>query len=566
MAGLYEHSILFEIINKNNPSQMVEAFTLPVPPKSIDVVQSQRVTRTKTFGGIFEDDYGIDIAKIAITGTTGNEESRATFIPNQGSGQTYTGKEAIFALRDKIIRYKKNLQAQYLDQYELRMYDLSSLESSLWQAAIAGSATQTGIIHANSDAWVVSLDDFKISRSDDKPLWYNYSIELTAIVPLGEYQINHLPRTTSNTLASYPDPDSVSNVAAEVGTSESTLSLTAQAVAQLGAVSNRVMGALQRGYTWATSTVQKINQAFNDLDSYTSQITDYVNSMGSVVVEGIGLYRRLFEVAKFPAAAAKALLKSVNSAMIAIEHDIEFTAGLSEILGNDYDNIPLLCQETRRIVAQIVAFGKSSASDAQVTISVRGINYTMFGTIAYTANQNTTMARLSEMFYGDPTKEELLVTFNGMSDDDIAVGTIVKIPLLTNVTRQNNNRIFSWDRTSNFGTDSDGSDLEIVVDDSGDFATISEEANLIQAVNMRLNETLGKRLLLTTYGITMGSGGAANGASPVSYIIANIQNTLKQDPRIQDITDLAMRGAGDKLELAFNIETISGTVKYQGVI
>jgi hypothetical protein len=89
---LYKKSILFEILNKKNPGEIVNAFTLTIPPDSIEIIQSQRITRTKTFGGVFEDDYGLDTAKITISGNTGNQEFRSTFIPGKGAAQSYTGR------------------------------------------------------------------------------------------------------------------------------------------------------------------------------------------------------------------------------------------------------------------------------------------------------------------------------------------------------------------------------------------------------------------------------------------------------------------------------------------
>jgi len=107
---LYQKSILLEVINLRNPGEIVSAFTLTIPPDQFEVVQSQRITRTKTFGGVFQDDYGLDTAKISISGTTGNNDLRATYIPGKGGAlEEYSGKAAIYVLRDRIGRYKNLL-------------------------------------------------------------------------------------------------------------------------------------------------------------------------------------------------------------------------------------------------------------------------------------------------------------------------------------------------------------------------------------------------------------------------------------------------------------------------
>jgi hypothetical protein len=107
---------------------------------------------------------------------------------------------------------------------------------------------------------------------------------------------------------------------------------------------------------------------------------------------------------------------------------------------------------------------------------------------------------------------------------------------------------------------------KIVFSESGDFSRISDMKNMVQAYNLRLNESLGKRMRLTTYGIKAGVGSAKNNSASVSYLISNIVDSLKQDPRTKFIYNMKLVGVGDNLQVSFNSETISGKMSYEGRI
>src|SRR5437879_4885069 len=63
---LWRTGVLFELRGPGTTSQV---FSLPFAPESFKARVPQRVNRTKTFGGSFEDDYGLDNQAISFSGS-----------------------------------------------------------------------------------------------------------------------------------------------------------------------------------------------------------------------------------------------------------------------------------------------------------------------------------------------------------------------------------------------------------------------------------------------------------------------------------------------------------------
>ena len=128
-------SVLFETVDSSGEIQ--ESFTLVIPPMSWVIREPQRVNITKTFGGVFVDDYGEDNLEIIIAGHSGTARAFPTWRQtnssvarpsistvrqvNAGQGELYDGRNAFFTFRNAIMRYKT--RPGYEEQY-IRVYDL----------------------------------------------------------------------------------------------------------------------------------------------------------------------------------------------------------------------------------------------------------------------------------------------------------------------------------------------------------------------------------------------------------------------------------------------------------
>lgn len=578
--NLYQKSVLFEIINLKNPSEVVAAFTLTIPPEQFEVVQSQRISRTKTFGGVFQDDYGLDTAKITISGTTGNSELRASYIPGQGGAvEHYSGKDAIYVFRDKIARYKNLLVGKGLESYEMRMYDLSTMPDISALDNIQSSAT---------DGWVVSLDDFKMSRNKDKPLWYNYSIELVGIYPLttprpkpGEV-MDPLPLPTGPATLRALDSELNGGVSLESRYTASILGGVSAEIQNvptptssdwlqdaIGAI-RRCVNAVRDAYAWANNILQSIDNVFSLLDDLEDLVVEYIHASGNLLTTGIGYYSKLFAIAKFPGSVAVAVMEEVNDVMQSVSNAVEYTTSIGEALGDDYDYVLQLCEETKRIAARMVTFGKAQSADSNIDVNIGSRTVTVYGSIVITATAATTFEQLAAQNYGDPNLASLIAIFNGITNDDIEVGMPIRIPQIVRTTVVEDNALYSWTKDSNFGSDiylepGEGY-VALVIDESGDFSVVSGEDTLIQAINSRLNESLGKRLQLTVYGLVAGIGTANSNTAPIAYVLTNLKDTLCQDPRILDVTNIKLLGQGDRLSISCTIITVDDIISYQGVL
>lgn len=149
---------------ENGVSQ--EVFTFSVPPENEELDYAQRISETKTFGGVVFDDYGNDTFRITLSGSTVNEEKK----------YIYRGKQqALYLTGEKEIFYLQKLLEKWGDFSKIPtktvyLYDLSK-SSAL--------TTLTGV--ATKSYWRVFIKDLKIKRSKDKPFTYNYTLDMYAV-------------------------------------------------------------------------------------------------------------------------------------------------------------------------------------------------------------------------------------------------------------------------------------------------------------------------------------------------------------------------------------------------
>jgi uncharacterized repeat protein (TIGR02543 family) len=156
---------MLEFIGENNQTKV---FTFSVPPESEDFDFPQRVAKTKTFGGTAIDEYGNDSIKIVLSGTTVNEERKLIYRGNKELPDYMTGEKEIFELQKMLYEWGKR---EKLASKKVYLYDLSKMSS-------IQIATGTPV----RNYWRVIIDNLKIKRGKDKPLTYNYTLEMTGLV------------------------------------------------------------------------------------------------------------------------------------------------------------------------------------------------------------------------------------------------------------------------------------------------------------------------------------------------------------------------------------------------
>lgn len=574
VADTWKKSILLEIVNRNNPSNIVEAFTLVVPPENIELDEEQRVSRRKTFGGIFIDDYGPDVGRMIISGNTGNTEVKKTYIPpgvNVTAPDTFTGKQAFYYMRDRLMRYKTNQKIRDTYQnYDIRVYDLSTVEeaklkptrqvspANLHNAALKENPTNT--VAGEAEGYVVSLDRFKMTRSKDKPLWYSFVIELVVLRALGSFKATALSRIPKvNPL------DVIHAIRRSLNTIKTTfttikhvldpindaINFSAQVVNELGNYFNEANDLVVYPASTCKLFLGKVKTIIDNVNTY-------IDSEADTSTRNINEYYKIWDLTKDIGQSCAALVNYAKQ---------PGTTGVSTIKTNS---------EPTSTKALLDAYNDVSESDSDLYTNIvnkdvsEPISFRSSGYVPVTITGGTSLESIAMEYYGDPSLQELITVYNGISDvNDLSVGDTVKVPVLIQGNTLSKNFVYSLVPTDIYGSDIKlDSDGGIVVGESGDFMGIEGPDNLVQALNLRLEEELGKRLRLVVYGLRTQIGFPMSSKAPISYILTNIKDTILQDPRITDILNIKIKGVADSLLVSFDTSTIKvgDVVPYTGSI
>ena len=536
----YRKSLLFEIVN-TSAKIVEESFILSIPPETIEIEEPQRVKQTKTYGGVFIDDFGPDTLKITISGHTGGSNVVKTLINN--ATREFNGKMTFYQFRNSIMRYKSE-RSDY-ENYEMRLYDLSASDLVAWRKApIRGSE----IIPVHDEGYVVILKKFKMRRSKERPLFYNYTIELEGIRVLGTYAGGVISPIT------IPSPQSlIINI-------------------------QKGLRSLDVFFTKIEATKNKIDSAFDLFDDTSTKIVAFFDRTMDIVVYPLDLTKRLLSS-----------IKKVFDNVQAMEDTMLATEGITK---KSYLQIVEITKEIMSGAVALVTFGKTPEASGNVVIKeiteatkVESLekryedltdvesqisDYYMpvdvtekesmivYGYIIVIPDSTTTLESLAMEHFGNADFLTLIAALNNFQgDEDIVIGEPIKIPVLIQGGAPSENYIFSDVINDIYGTDMRlDANGNIIVSASGDFAILEGPSNLIQALNLRLNEALGARLRLSVYGIRNAVGGAMSDNAPIPYIITNIKDTIMQDPRVKGVSNMRIRGRGDVLDISFNTETI----------
>lgn len=218
-----------------------------------------------------------------------------------------------------------------------------------------------------------------------------------------------------------------------------------------------------------------------------------------------------------------------------------------------------------------VALSKEKQTNAQVVVYVDADGNDAAATVydfKYHVWKSTdTFDKLANDLLGDPNYGTLISFYNKVQNEsEIEAGTKVKIPVLSENSSNTKNRIYAEpDKQDNYGIDisvSDDGDFDFGSD--GDIKTVGGRDNLTQAIAMRLTTASSKRIRLGAYGIRSVIG------EPIaveSYLSSCIEQTIKADPRIEEVNELTFWGDGDRLMLEVVYTDINGdTGLYNGGI
>ena len=224
------------------------------------------------------------------------------------------------------------------------------------------------------------------------------------------------------------------------------------------------------------------------------------------------------------------------------------------------DALVLLTNQLVDMACRAAALSKEKQTNVETVIYVDNdgkdavANVYDYKTVKMTSA--TTFDKLAQDEYGDPSLGSLLAYYNKIQNEHTTeAGTTLKIPVLAMQDENLNNRIYAPPELQDcYGrdialTDSGGFNV-----DMGDFAVVKGPKNLHQAAGNRLTTASGKRIRIGAYGVrnSIGDPMAVNG-----YLMASIEQTLKEDPRIAHVDGIEFKGIGDKLYITVTYTDIN---------
>ena len=218
----------------------------------------------------------------------------------------------------------------------------------------------------------------------------------------------------------------------------------------------------------------------------------------------------------------------------------------------------------------MVALSKEKQTNATAVVYVdedgNDATVTVYDFKYHTWKSTDTFDALAADLLGSADYGTVIAYFNGVANEsELEAGTKIKIPVLTESETNTNNKIYAApEKQDNYGVD-------IAIDEDGDFdlsggdiKTVNDRDNLTQAISLRLTTASQKRIRLTSYGIrsTIGDPMAVE-----SYLTGSLEQTVKADPRIDEVEEISFKGDGDNLKLEVVYTDINGnTGTYEGDI
>jgi hypothetical protein len=571
--ALSQRSILFEIVNREAAGDPVESFALIIPPDSISFTFPQRIVRTKTFAGMFEDDYGMDNGRITIAGNTGNSDVKDMILPS-GRARQMDGKQAAYFLRDHLARYKEQYTPDY-NKMELRVYDLSSVD--------AGSIVSNGSVNGFIDGYVVSLTDFQVQRNKDRPLFYTYSIDLLILEILG---------VNREAVKKPTQAKKGTEILALAGAATNGVASLRTFFSQVNDVAGK-----------ARAILEKADELRDNITEFNTKVTEVINRANGILADAAGVipstlgaaWRLGQTLVYYPAGLAKQMLRTAREYLVLIRDTPDALKFEGENISEAYTEAYSMALAVSQVAAELCVPGKAPQADAKLTVMMnasQGLTASLmdrsssiaspgaasipdnmlgspfspeqidiYGFSVITATNGQTLEIIAGKYLGNPALASLVGLLNGIVvDAELTAGASVLIPILTPRTSQpSRNQIYS-DTPTAFGVDiAIGESGQAVLGENGDYATISGTDNLLQALNLRLASQLGERIRLTAYGIAGGIGSAMGKSAAVSYMITNIVDTLMQEPRVKSVDAVLLEAKDSAVYIMLTITPISGT-------
>ena len=551
---LYKKAYLIEFIGDDGVTPE-DVFTFAVPPKSEELTYTQRKTETKTFGGLHYDEYGIDAAKILLTGSTINQSLKRIYRPSKAD-IWLSGEEEIYYLRDLLMKHRSTnrLMGEFNKKRKILIYDLSKTRVTMGEKKLNNI----------KNYWQALPGDFKIRRANDKPFVYEYTLEFTGI-PIEKFGVYN----------SHGEPPELSvgelgllqqimnKIIAVLDFIDSVNALVNNVFDKINQVSHllKVIGNVM---SYATNTLTGIiDSAGNTVVGFIEGATSVVNGANSVISLPRTIQLKALNAGLEIRNATKELVKATDELANtcrgmfapggeywAIPQEVldqygmtsaEFTDSVLTMLNDAENSANRLAAAAKSNTVPDVTIGNPDPKTGEPRIVLS------YGHTLITVKDTDNLESLAAQYLGDPDKAIDIATYNGVASiGDLNPGDVIRIPITRKTQSITNNRVFSaHGERDNYGKDilltDDG---RMVISPSGDYELTNGVDNLSQAVLLRLRERVAKRIRLVAYGIRTNISDPTAG---ISYITSSVDLTVRSDPRVLSVDSISFKGIGDTL-------------------
>lgn len=500
-------TIGFKIVNNGN----VEFYKFSIPPESMSIKQPQRINRIKTFGGVVEEDYGLDNPIITISGTMAGKRKRqvkSTF------GKLADGYDEMMLLYNHFVKYKEK-KPNYQD-VKIYFYDFSQ--------------------EHETNYWEVSFDDFTINRDADKPHYYNYDIQLFCIKEKGTsgnkktdivskskiFKVLEKVRKFKDEINKLVQKINSANIA--INKLKNDISEILSAASCLCDIVEAVFSVGENGFSILTTSV---SSTMNIAEQYTDLTTSLIQKTTDIATSSCLTF---FDIVQFPAKQANKVVKSCLNAKRRLQ-------ALPNYFSTDeYDELVQNWHELTCGCSEIAAFGKRVESRTKVTIeNANGETYVINNLLSAFVLPGENIQDVAFRCYGDVSKIWLILLFNDLTDlNALEAGTELIIPS-SNISMMEGNPVYNDTFSDNFGADI-CSNFSIK---DNDFVLVQGRDNVVQAISLRLNCKKGGNKRNSEYGLPLLHG----------LSIGEVKNELKEailsDVRIANINDIQVQIDGD---------------------
>ena len=516
-------SWLFEIVDRET-GVIDESFTLILPPQSYTIKEAQRIAITKTFGNAFVDDYGPDNIEITLKGISGTVHVFPTFttsgksaeftdvslvtqdIQNKPPGSGFDGRDAFYAFRNRIMRYKDK---GGWEKRELRVYDL-----------------------ADEQAYKCVLLDFTLERTSEQPLHYPFTISLFVYQRLEKYR----PKLREISISE--DPILMLNKIDEAMDSVTVRNRGIPDVVNSAAMLKA--RALELRHRWN----RELTRVSRVLTSPLDMAKNFVDAAFALVGIAYDTYRAGKYTFERYMSLSEFARDTLNNGLRIYGYQI--SEGWQRTQTTSYERDEGVVPED--------GVGVDSASRSFETVS-----YSFSGLDLYTVQGQDTLSSIALKELGDEELWPFIADVNeGInSSGDLVSGESIFIPVQADLVDVPKERfIFSENPSRDpYGTDILLSSTGDLMFQDNDFVLVSGVSNVQQAVDLRLNTDVGSLIKQSGYGITA-QAGFAGSSMAIRYLKMAIRSTLMQDPRIESVDNMIVSLGGDALHVSMTLSVV----------